>query len=65
MLLIINKGTKAIISKLTNKAKVYEQCFDMLFQIKQRLIYKRNLDFCENSHWNTISAKLGCIHTHF
>ncbi len=31
--LITNKGPKAIISKLTNKAKVYEQCFDMLFQI--------------------------------
>ncbi len=36
MSLITNtKGTKAIISKLTNKAKVYEQCFDMLFQIKK------------------------------
>ncbi len=29
--LITNKGTKAIISKFTNKAKFYEQCFDMLF----------------------------------
>ncbi len=35
MSLITNKGTKAIIIKLTNKAKVYEQCFDMLFQIKK------------------------------
>ncbi len=34
-LIITNKGNKAIISKLTNKAKVYEQCFDMLFQIKK------------------------------
>ncbi len=52
MSLITNKGTKAIISKLTNKAKVYEQCFDMLFQIKKKkLIYKRYLDFCEKVHF--------------
>ncbi len=35
MSFITNKGTNAIISKLANKAKVYEQGFDMLFQIKQ------------------------------
>ncbi len=29
--IITNKGTKAVISKLTNKANVYEQCFNMLF----------------------------------
>ncbi len=43
--LIINKGTKAIISKLTNKAKVYKQCVDMLFQIKKSLIYKIHFIF--------------------
>ncbi len=34
MSLITNKGTKAIISKLTKTEKVYEQSFDMLFQLK-------------------------------
>ncbi len=38
MSFITNKGHKAIIIKLTNEAKVYEQCFDMLLQIKVEFI---------------------------
>jgi len=40
--IISNKGTKAIISKLINKAKVYEQCFDF-----KSLIYNITFDFWE------------------